>query len=124
MNPALLVSLVAVLVLAGAVLGLRALARRRRRRWNRRPDSVAAITARVTAEHEQPAPAWPVYDRDRRQPGQERDLPTLRLPRIPVPPAKPRASPRTRPYLSRSSRPRAADDTDTTDPKQGPRATS
>ena len=106
MNPILL-GLPAVLLLVGIVLAARARARRHRRLWNDRPDSVAAIATRVAAEREQPQPVWPAYDRDlRHEGGQERDQPTLRLPRIRSPQAKsPRTIPRTRPYLRASPAP-------------------
>lgn len=123
MNPILL-SLPAVLLLAGIVLAARACARRRRRLWNDRPDSVAAIAARVAAEHKRPQPAWPVYDRDLQIEGQERDQPTLRLPRIRAPHAKPpRISPRTRPYLRASPAPRE-NASGTAEPHPDPRAQS
>ncbi|WP_133116437.1 hypothetical protein [Amycolatopsis antarctica] len=98
MSPILLVGLSAALLLAGTVLAVRARARRRRRRWNERPDSVAAIAARVEAEQRQPPPpAWPVLDLDLRSTSPEREQPTLRLPPVRTPPARLR----TRPYLRR-----------------------
>ncbi|WP_157617288.1 hypothetical protein [Saccharomonospora marina] len=119
MSPILLVGLSAALLVAGAVLAVRARARRRRRRWNERPDSVAAIAARVEAEQKQPPPpTWPVHDRDLRATSPEREQPTLRLPPVRTPQARPRAGPR--PYLRHAPRSTQPGDADTTEAKTPP----
>lgn len=96
MNPALPVGLVTVLLLAGAVLAMRARARQRRRRWNSRPDSVAGITARIAAEHQGRRPVWPSSDRDLRRTTADHDQQTLQLPRVLTPQTRRRPNPRPR----------------------------